>query len=106
MREAFGSLRDQWAKQGHRIGLGIGIAQGYATVGLVGFEGRLDYAPIGTVTNVAARLCGHAQDGQILTTQRVAAGVESFTELDALGEIEFKGLARPVSVFNIASLRQ
>ncbi len=105
MREAFKPLREQWAKLGHKIGFGIGIAQGYATVGLVGFADRLDYAPIGTVTNVAARLCGHALDEQILTTQRVATGVEAFTKLDALGDIEFNGLARPVTVFNISELQ-
>lgn len=104
MRTAVASLTAEWAKRGHRIGFGVGIAQGYATCGLVGFEDRLDYAPIGTVTNIAARLCGHAQDGQVLVSQRIAATVEAFTKVEPLGDIEFKGLARPVTVFNIASI--
>ena len=105
MREAFTPLRAEWARRGHRIGLGVGIAQGYATVGLIGFEERRDYAPIGTVSNLAARLCGHAEDGQVLVTQRIATGVETLAELQSLGEVEFKGLARPVAVFNVAGLR-
>jgi adenylate cyclase len=105
MRSAVAGLTAEWAKRGHQIGFGVGIAQGYATCGLIGFEDRLDYAPIGTVTNVAARLCGHAQDGQVLVSQRVAATVEPLAETASLGEIEFKGLARPVTVFNISGLR-
>lgn len=105
MRAEFSTLRDRWAKLGYDIGFGVGIAQGYATVGLIGFEDRRDYAPIGTVTNVAARLCGYAEDGQVLITRRIAAGVESFTDLQPLGEIEFKGLARPITVFNVEGVR-
>jgi class 3 adenylate cyclase len=73
-------------------------------LGPIGFEGRFDYTAIGTVTNVAARLCAEAQDGQILVTQRVAAAIGKIAELQRLGDLAFKGLSRPISVLNVGRL--
>jgi class 3 adenylate cyclase len=105
MRDAVATLARSWAGRGHEIGFGVGIAQGYATLGQIGFEGRVDYTAIGTVTNVAARLCAEARDGQILVTQRVAAAVDRLAELEPLGDIALKGLSRPTTVLNVHSLR-
>jgi adenylate cyclase len=104
MRQAVGSLARSWAARGHEIGFGVGIAQGYATLGRIGFDERLDYTPIGTVTNMAARLCAEAANGQILVSQRVAAAVEGTAELEPLGDIALKGLSRPVMVLNVRAL--
>jgi adenylate cyclase len=104
MREALTSLARSWTARGHGIGFGVGIAQGYATLGRIGFEGRFDYTAIGTVTNVAARLCAEAKDGQILVTQRVAAAIDKIAELQQLGDIAFKGLSRPIAVLNVSGL--
>ena len=93
-----------WAGRGHEIGFGVGIAQGYAILGQIGFEGRFDYAPIGTVINLAFRLCAEARDGQILVTQRVASAIECQADLEPLGNIAFKGLSRPVAVLNVSGL--
>src|SRR6266478_5957599 len=93
MREAVAALARSWAGRGHEIGFGVGIAQGYATLGRIGFEGRFDYAPIGTVINLAFRLCAEARDGQILVTQRVASAIECQADLEPLGNIAFKGLS-------------
>jgi len=104
MREAVARMARSWAGRGHEIGFGVGIAQGYATLGQIGFEGRFDYAPIGTVINVAFRLCADAKDGQILVTQRVASAIECQAELEPLGNLAFKGLSRPVAVLNVLNL--
>ncbi len=104
MREAVASLARSWTVRGHKIGFGVGIAQGYATLGRIGFEGRSDYTSIGTVTNLAARLCDEAQDGQILVTRRIAAAVEGVAEFEPLGDLALKGLSRPVAVLNVRSL--
>jgi adenylate cyclase len=105
MREAVVALARSWTARGHEIGFGVGIAQGYATLGRIGFEGRFDYTAIGTVTNVAARLCAEARNGQILITQRVAAAVAQMAQLEQLGEIALRGLTRPVAVLNVAGLQ-
>jgi class 3 adenylate cyclase len=84
----------------------VGLAQGYATLGRIGFEGRFDYAAIGRVTNLAARLCAEAQGGQILVSQRVYAAVEALVEAELLGELELKGFHRPVTVYNVAALKE
>ena len=105
MREAVAALTRSWAIRGYEIGFGIGIAQGYATLGQIGFEGRFDYTAIGTVTNVAARLCAEARDGQILVTQRVAAAIDKLAGLQQLGDIALKGLSRPIAVLNVSGLR-
>jgi class 3 adenylate cyclase len=96
MRTAADSLRERWKMLGADLGMGIGIASGFATVGLIGFEGRSDYAAIGTVTNQAARLCDAAQDGQILVCDRVLRRVETFVESTPVGELTLKGFHRPI----------
>lgn len=104
MRETFGALARSWVSRGHEIGFGVGIAQGYATLGQIGFEGRFEYTANGTVINVAARLCAEAKDGQILITQRVAAAIDRVAGLEPLGNIAIKGLSRPIQVLNVSSL--
>jgi class 3 adenylate cyclase len=104
MREAVALLAGSWAARGHEIGFGVGIAQGYATLGRIGFEGRFDYTAIGTVINLAARLCGEAQDGQILIIRRIAAAIDRLAELEPLGDLAIKGLSRPVAVLNVRGL--
>jgi adenylate cyclase len=106
MRDAVGRLSVRWHKRGWELPLGVGIAQGYATIGAIGFEGRLDYGAIGTVTNLAARLCGEANGGQILISAKVAAAVEGMIEADDLGALTLKGLARPVPIWSLRGLRR
>jgi class 3 adenylate cyclase len=105
MRARVAELRTTWQKRDYDLGLGIGIAQGYATIGAIGFEGRLDYGAIGTVTNLAARLCGEARDGQILVTSRVATTAEDLAATEEVGSLSLKGLARPVRTFNVLGLK-
>jgi len=105
MREAVAALSRDWRRRGQPIGFGVGIAQGYATIGQVGFEARIEYSAIGTVTNLAARLCGEATDGQVLVSQRIAAAVTGAAVVEELGEFNLKGLSRPVFVHNIRALR-
>jgi adenylate cyclase len=104
MRDAAAELARSWAGRGHEVGFGVGIAQGYATLGPIGFEGRFDYTAMGTVTNLAARLCAEAKDGQILITQRVASATDKMAELEPLGDIPLKGLSRPMAVLNVSCL--
>jgi class 3 adenylate cyclase len=105
MRDRVAGLDAGWRKQGHDLGLGVGIAEGYATIGAIGFEGRWDYGAIGTVTNLAARLCGEAQAGQILVSSRVAGAVEGLADLKEVGRLILKGLLRPVPAFNVTGLQ-
>jgi class 3 adenylate cyclase len=105
MRDRAAGLARGWRRQGHELGLGIGIAVGYATLGRIGFEGRSDYTAIGTVTNLAARLCGEAADGQVVIHGRVHSMVEELVEAESLGELVLKGLHRPVAAFNVLGLR-
>ena len=95
MREAALELSAKWRKRGVDLGLGIGVAQGFATVGAIGFEGRIDYGAIGTVTNLAARLCQGAKAGEIIVSQRVYAEVSDAITADDLGELALHGFARP-----------
>ncbi len=88
-------------KLGHDLGFGVGIAQGYATLGRIGFEGRFDYAAIGNVSNVASRLCDEAQSGQILISPRVLLAVENAVTVEPAGELTLKGIRRPISVYNV-----
>ena len=104
MHDMVDSLARLWADRGHEIGFGVGIAQGYATLGRIGFEGRFDYTAMGTVTNLAARLCSEAKPGQILVTRRVAGAIDSIAALEPLGDIALKGLRRPVAVLNVIAL--
>jgi class 3 adenylate cyclase/CheY-like chemotaxis protein len=105
MRDLVARLAAGWRKRGWDLALGVGIAQGYATIGAIGFEGRWDYGAIGTVTNLAARLCGEATAGQILIAARVAAAVEPLIVADEVGPLALKGLARPVPAWNVRSLK-
>lgn len=101
MRDAVAALAQTWTRRGHRLGFGIGMAQGYATLGRIGFEDRFDYTAIGAVINLAARLCNEAADGQVLVTGRLAAAVEGVAEVEDLGERDIRGMARPVAVSNL-----
>jgi class 3 adenylate cyclase len=105
MRDRVRELRAAWRKRGHDLDLGVGIAQGYATIGAIGFEGRWDYGAIGTVTNLAARLCGEAQPGQILIPRRLYGALEDRVEALPVGEMSLKGFSRPVSVYNVTGLK-
>lgn len=106
MRRSLQELAKSWHLRGYTIGFGIGIAQGYATMGRIGFEGRFDYAAIGTVTNVAARLCSEARDGQILVTQRIVKEVEDLAGFTLLGDFQLKGLSRPIPIYNIDDMKR
>lgn len=105
MRARVAELSARWRKLGHDLELGVGIAQGYATIGAIGFEGRWDYGAVGTVTNLAARLCGEARPRQILVPPRVLAAVEELVEAEPVGELALKGFLRPVAAFNVVALR-
>lgn len=105
MRDRVRHLSIGWRKRGHDLVLGVGIAQGYATIGAIGFEGRWDYGAIGTVTNLAARLCGEAKGGQILVSSRVAGILEEVVGLEEVGTLTLKGFLKPVPVFNALELR-
>jgi len=105
MRERVTGLAIGWRKRSYDLALGVGIAQGYATIGAIGFEGRWDYGAIGTVTNLAARLCGEAKGGQILVHQKVATTIEGLANLEEIGPLTLKGLLRPVPAFNVIGLR-
>ena len=105
MREDVGALIDHWRKRGHELGFGIGIAIGYATLGQIGFEGRFQYAAIGSSLNLASRLCDQAEDGQILVTQRICAEIEDIAESEPLGELTLKGFLKPVPAFNVTGLK-
>jgi class 3 adenylate cyclase len=106
MRERVGELAAKWRKRGYALDVGVGIAEGYATIGAIGFEGRWDYGAIGTVTNLAARLCGEAKPGQILVARRLLATVEGLVEAGPVGELALKGFHRPVAAYNVLRLRE
>jgi class 3 adenylate cyclase len=105
VRDRVTALATGWRKRGWDLALGVGIAQGYATIGAIGFEGRWDYGAIGTVTNLASRLCGEAGAGQILISARVAVAVETLIDADDLGPLALKGLARPVPTWRLRGLK-
>jgi adenylate cyclase len=105
MRYRVGELTETWRKRGHHLDFGVGIAQGYATLGKIGFEGRFDYAAIGTVSNLASRLCGEAEGGQILISQRACAAVEALVVAERVGDLVLKGFAKPVPAFSIRELK-
>jgi adenylate cyclase len=105
MRSRVEELARTWKKQGYELDLGVGIAQGYATLGAIGFEGRLDYGAIGNVTNLAARLCGEAQPGQILVSRRFYGTLEELVQGEPAGELTLKGFSRPVTAFNVTGLK-
>jgi class 3 adenylate cyclase len=100
-REAMGALMEKWRELGHDVGFGIGIAHGFATLGTIGFEGRFDYAAIGTVSNVASRLCDEAKPGQILISPRVFTAVKDAVSVEPVGEFTLKGIGRPLAAYNV-----
>jgi class 3 adenylate cyclase len=104
IRDRVGELTAKWQKLGYELSIGVGIAQGYATLGAIGFEGRLDYGAIGTVTNLAARLCGEAKPGEILISRRLMSTLERLIETAAVGEVTLKGFTKPVTAFNVVGL--
>ena len=105
MRGCVSALAGKWRKLDHDLGFAIGMAHGYATLGRIGFERRFDYAAVGMVVNLAARLCGEAKDGQILIDSRMRAAVENFATMEAVGELTLKGFNRPVKAFNLMSVQ-
>ncbi len=105
MRDCVAELAVRWRKRGYDLDFGVGIAQGYATIGAIGFEGRWDYGAIGTVTNLAARLCSEARPGQILVARRVLTAVEDLIDAEPVGELALKGFTRPVPTFNVKGAR-
>jgi class 3 adenylate cyclase len=105
MRARVAELATRWRKLGYDLDFGVGIAQGYATLGAIGFEGRWDYGAIGSVTNLAARLCNEAQPGQILISRRVYAAVEALVDATPVGELTLKGFSRPIPTYDVAAVR-
>ena len=105
MRAQVKELTVKWRKLGHDLDFGVGIAQGYATIGAIGFEGRWEYGAIGSVPNLTARLCGEAKPGEILVSQRLLAGVEDLVDSESLGELTLKGFHRPVFTYRVLGLK-
>lgn len=105
MREQVDDLTIKWRKLGHELGFGVGIAQGYATIGAIGYEGRWEYGAIGSVPNLAARLCGEAKPREILISQRLLGNIEFLVETESRGELTLKGFHRPVPAYSILRLR-
>lgn len=107
LRDAAGVLALEWKKRGHELGFGVGVANGYATMGTIGFEGRRDYGAIGPVCSLAARLCAEAKAGQVLVPQRVYFKIEQSMRTEPMGDFSLKGFHRPVPVYNVvAALRE
>jgi adenylate cyclase len=104
MRDRARDLIVGWQKLGYELDFGVGVAMGYATLGRIGFEGRFDYAAIGTVTNLASRLCDEARSGQVLVNHRVCAAIEGLADLEPLGDRPLKGFTRPVPIINVRDL--
>jgi class 3 adenylate cyclase len=104
MRDGVARLAERWKKTGHQLGFGVGIAQGYATIGPIGFEGRLEYSAIGSVVNLAARLCGEAKSGQILIDGKVQMAVEALASTEPVGELTLKGRHHPTAAFDVRAL--
>jgi class 3 adenylate cyclase len=102
MREAMSTLTAGWRRRGHELDFSIGVALGYATIGRIGFEGRYDYGAVGSVLNLASRLCDAAEPGQIVVGRRVLAEVEELVEAEPLGKLELKGFGRPIEAFAVA----
>jgi adenylate cyclase len=104
MRNRVGQLTEEWRRLGHDLHFGVGVAQGHATLGRVGFEGRFDYAAIGSVTNLAARLCAEAAPDQILVSQRAYTAAEDIVTAEPVGELTLRGFSRPIQAYNILGL--
>ena len=101
MRDRVKELRVAWTKKGYDLDLGVGLATGYATLGTIGFEGRMDYSSVGNLPNLAARMCAEAKGGQVLTDQKTISRLEDEFDSEAFEAVQLKGLSRPVRVFNI-----
>jgi class 3 adenylate cyclase len=106
MRENMAGLREGWKKQGFDLDCGFGIARGYATIGMIGFEGRRDYSAIGTVTNLASRLCDQAEGGQIVICRKTLSSVEEIVETEPLEPLQLKGISKPVPAYSVKGLKQ
>ena len=104
MRDRVAELAAGWHRRGHDLGFGIGIAQGFATLGRIGFDGRFDYAAIGSVTNLAARLCGEAASGQVLVAQRVFSATEGLAIGAPVDDLDLRGFSRPVRAFDVTGI--
>ena len=102
MRARMAELCTQWKRLGYRLGFGVGVSLGYATVGMVGFEGRFDYTASGTAINLASRLCDEAEDGEILLSPRAGVAVEDSYQVESRGEISLKGIREPLEVFRLS----
>ena len=101
MKAAFGEIQAHWRKLGHELGFGIGIAYGYATLGLIGSEGRYDYTPIGSVVNIAARLCDRAGDGEILIDERAYVEIDQQAQIEPVGRLDLKGVGKHVEAYKV-----
>ena len=105
IRSAIGTLMEKWRLLGHDVGFGIGISHGFATLGTIGFEGRYDYAAIGTVSNIASRLCDEAKPGQILMSPRVLMATQDAITVDPVGPFTLKGVRRPMAAYNVLAAK-
>jgi len=105
MRQRFSESNRAWSRQGYQLGFGIGIASGYATLGIVGYQDRYDYTANGNVVNLASRLCDEAVDGQILLSGKTCIAIEEWVEAEQLGDLELKGISKPVPVYDLKSRR-
>jgi class 3 adenylate cyclase/CheY-like chemotaxis protein len=106
MRERTKGLAETWSRRGHDLALGVGIAQGFATLGRIGFEGRFDYAAIGSVTNLASRLCAEAKPWQILVSQKVQTACEEIVVSDLVGDLELRGFTKSVRTYLIRGINK
>jgi len=106
MRFKVKELRTNWLEKGYDLDLGMGLAAGYAALGNIGFEGRMDYGAVGNVTNLAARLCGEAKGGEILTDQKTLSKIDDLVGAEPLGKVNLKGFVHPVAAFNVVELRK
>ena len=106
MRDKMADLTVRWHKRGFDLSIGIGLAQGYATIGAIGFEARWEYGAIGTVINLASRLCGEAKSGQILLPQRLLGTIEHLVDVEYVGELELRGFHRPIKAYNVLGLKK
>jgi adenylate cyclase len=105
MRDEVATLSRKWSRLGHELGFGIGIAYGYATLGTIGYEGRLQYSVTGKVANLAARLCAEARNGQVLIDINIRSEIEAHADIEAIGELNLKGFSRPTKTFNVLKLK-
>jgi class 3 adenylate cyclase/HAMP domain-containing protein len=106
MRDEIGALTERWRNRGHSLGFGVGIALGYATIGQVGFEHRWEYAAIGSVTNLASRLCDKAEAGQVVVSRRVYGTVEQWVDAVPIDDLHLKGFNHPVLAMEILRWRE